>query len=113
MLELTQQTCQDYPKGSPALTETETQSLINQCEGWQANDTNTEIIRDYRFKNYYETISFVNAIAWICHTENHHPDLTVTYNHCIVRFSTHSVSGLSTNDFICAAKANALIKSQS
>ena len=54
--------------------------------------------------NYHETIAFVNALAWICHTEDHHPDLRVTYDHCVVRFSTHSVGGISRNDFICAAK---------
>jgi 4a-hydroxytetrahydrobiopterin dehydratase len=64
--------------------------------------------RSFEFKNYYQTIAFVNALAWIAHTEDHHPDLMVSYNRCIVHFTTHSVSGLSENDFISAAKIDAL-----
>lgn len=60
--------------------------------------------RDYKFANYYETIAFVNAIAWIVHREDHHPDLEVSYNRIGVSFSTHSIGGISINDFICAAK---------
>ncbi len=54
-------------------------------------------------------MAFVNALAWIAHTEDHHPDLQVGYYRCTVRFSTHSVGGISVNDFICAAKADALV----
>ena len=62
----------------------------------------------YRFKNYYETLAFVNALAYMVHREDHHPDLYVGYNRCEVRYSTHSVSGISENDFISAAKADAI-----
>ena len=62
----------------------------------------------YRFKNYYETLAFVNAIAYMVHREDHHPDLQVGYNRCEVRYSTHSVNGISENDFISAAKADAI-----
>lgn len=67
-----------------------------------------QIVKLYRFNNYYETIAFVNALAWIAHREDHHPDLSVHYNRCRVAFSTHSVQGISLNDFICAAKITAL-----
>jgi 4a-hydroxytetrahydrobiopterin dehydratase len=67
-----------------------------------------ELFKQFDFKNYYQTMAFVNALAWISHAEDHHPDLTVKYNACIVRYSTHSVGGLTENDFICAAKANQL-----
>ena len=70
---------------------------------------NGAIEKTFTFKNYHETMAFVNALAWIAHTEDHHPDLVVTYNRCIVRFTTHSVGGISINDFICAAKADALL----
>lgn len=63
-----------------------------------------QIVKLYRFNNYYETIAFVNALAWIAHQQDHHPDLSVHYNRCRVAFSTHSVHGISLNDFICAAK---------
>ena len=75
--------------------------------GWQLRDGAIE--KTCSFKNYHETIAFVNALAWISHTEDHHPDLTVSFNRCVVRFSTHSVGGVSINDFICAAKADALV----
>jgi 4a-hydroxytetrahydrobiopterin dehydratase len=64
--------------------------------------------RQFAFKNYYSTMSFVNALAWVVHTQDHHPELAVTYNKCLVKFNTHSVNGISVNDFICAAKADAL-----
>ena len=66
------------------------------------------IAREYRFADYYQTIAFVNALAFVVHREDHHPDLVVSYNRCRVSFNTHSVGGLSLNDFICAAKADAL-----
>jgi 4a-hydroxytetrahydrobiopterin dehydratase len=75
---------------------------------WQWADGALE--RTFEFKNYHETLAFVNALAWICHHEDHHPTLTVTYNRCVVRFDTHSIGGVSVNDFICAAKANALFR---
>lgn len=64
--------------------------------------------REYSFANYYETLAFVNALAFMVHREDHHPDLLISYNRCEVRFNTHSVGGISENDFICAAKAEAI-----
>jgi 4a-hydroxytetrahydrobiopterin dehydratase len=64
------------------------------------------IERQYSFKNYYETIAFVNALAWELHTQDHHPEMKVSYSKCLVKFNTHSVNGISINDFICAAKAD-------
>jgi 4a-hydroxytetrahydrobiopterin dehydratase len=75
---------------------------------WQLDESAKEISRSFAFKNYYQTIAFVNALAWIAHQEDHHPDLQVGYNRVQVRFSTHSIGGLSQNDFICAAKIDAL-----
>jgi len=64
--------------------------------------------REFRFGNYYETLAFVNALAYIVHREDHHPDLAVSYDRCQVRFSTHSAGGVTDNDFICAAKTDAV-----
>lgn len=64
--------------------------------------------RTYRFADYFETIAFVNALAWMVHREDHHPDLRVGYDRCEVRFRTHSAGGITENDFICAAKADAI-----
>lgn len=80
---------------------------LAQVSGWHLNDGAIE--KTYAFKNYHETIGFVNALAWICNTEDHHPELAVSFDRCVVRFSTHAVNGISVNDFICAAKADALI----
>ncbi len=79
---------------------------MQQLEGWQRYDR--LISKTYHFKDYYQTIAFVNAVAWLSHREDHHPDLAVSYNKCQVEYSTHSVHGLSENDFICAAKVDAL-----
>ena len=74
------------------------------------NDAAVELSRTFKFKNYYETMAFVNGLALVSHREDHHPELIVNYNKCEVRYDTHSVGGLTENDFICAAKADALLK---
>ena len=96
------------PRAGAALDRAEAERLLREIPGWALNDSASEIARIYAFGNYYETLAFVNAQAWVAHREDHHPDLEVGYNRCRVRFSTHSVHGLSENDFICAAKINAL-----
>ncbi|MES2889567.1 MAG: 4a-hydroxytetrahydrobiopterin dehydratase [Pseudomonadota bacterium] len=96
--------------GVPPMSEAQVQAHLAaspEMAGWQWAQGSLE--RVYAFKNYHETLAFVNALAWICHQEDHHPTLTVTYNRCTVRFDTHSIGGISVNDFICAAKANALL----
>ncbi len=96
-------------KGSPALDKTTAKQLLTLLHGdWSITANGNAIQRSFKFKNYYETLAFVNAMAWIIHREDHHPDLDVGYNSCVVTFSTHSVDGLSDNDFICAAKIDAL-----
>ncbi len=94
--------------GGMALPRAEATALLAEIPGWKLNDAASEISCEFRFRNYHDTIAFVNALAWIVHREDHHPDLEVSYNRCRVRFSTHSVKGLSENDFICAAKIDAL-----
>lgn len=96
-------------EGQPAMSAAETQEQLAVLPRWQQVEGALE--RCYRFADYYETISFVNALAWIMHREDHHPDLHVSYNRCTVRFNTHSVGGISVNDFICAAKADAVFAS--
>lgn len=78
------------------------------AKDWIVSQNQKQISRDFRFKNYYQTISFVNAIAWMANLENHHPDLEVGFNHCLVHYTTHALNGLSHNDFICAAKVDKL-----
>ena len=78
-----------------------------QALGWRLIDGALE--KTYTFKNYHETIGFVNALAYISNFENHHPDLAVSYSKCTVRFNTHDVNGISVSDFFCASKADALL----
>ncbi|MEP7056701.1 MAG: 4a-hydroxytetrahydrobiopterin dehydratase [Caldimonas sp.] len=90
-----------------AMSDNEIRDHLAQLSGWHLGGDAIE--KTFAFKNYLETIAFVNALAWICHTEDHHPELRVTFDRCVARFSTHSVSGISRNDFICATKADALV----
>jgi 4a-hydroxytetrahydrobiopterin dehydratase len=112
MEDLTLKHCKPCEGGVPPLTAEQAKDMLAEVKDWQLNDSNDEISREYRFKNYYQTMAFVNALAWISHQEDHHPDLEVSYNRCRVRYSTHAIGGLSENDFICAAKADALIETQ-
>lgn len=75
---------------------------------WSVNLESGELSRSFGFGNYYQTIAFVNALAWMAHREDHHPDLEVSYKRCVVHYTTHSVGGLSENDFICAARLDSL-----
>lgn len=98
--------CKPCEGGVPALSGNEASALLKQLEGWQLTEKN--ISKSYTFKNYYQTMAFVNAAAWISHREDHHPDITIGYNQCRVEYTTHAVNGLSENDFICAAKIDKL-----
>lgn len=109
MSDLTTKHCKVCEGGTPPLSAEQAHDLLSQVTGWSLNETGAEISRTFPFKNYYQTIAFVNALAWIAHQEDHHPDLEVSYNKCRVRYSTHAVKGLTENDFICAAKINALV----
>jgi 4a-hydroxytetrahydrobiopterin dehydratase len=109
MTKLTEKTCVPCEGGVPALTPAEARKLLAQLEpGWKLDESSTEIAREYSFKDFYRTMAFVNAVAFIANREDHHPDLEVGYNRCRVRYSTHAIRGLSENDFICAAKIDAL-----
>lgn len=101
--------CQACEGSVLPLTRQEAEKLLKKIEGWQLNNDATMIENSFAFKNYYHTMAFVNALAYISHIENHHPDLEVSYNRCVVRYTTHAIKGLSENDFICAAKTNSLM----
>jgi len=109
MSELLQKKCLACEGGIPALSPEQAQDLLKQLPHWELKEENRALLRHFQFKNFYRTMAFVNAIAWLAHQENHHPDLEVGYNYCRVRYSTHALNGLSENDFICAAKVSALL----
>ena len=91
------------------LTEASIRELMPQLPGWSLVEGWHALAKTFRFADYYRTIAFVNALAHVANREDHHPDLSVHYDRCEVRWSTHDVGGLSENDFICAAKTDALV----
>jgi len=94
-----------------ALTATEIVTRLAAAPGWKLTGDGEDVAieKTFTFANYYETISFVNAVAFVANAQDHHPDLSVHYNRCVVRFNTHDVKGLSETDFECAAQVDALI----
>lgn len=76
---------------------------------WRLVNEGKALEAEFSFRNYYQTTAFVNAVAWIAHAENHHPDIRFGYKTCTVGYWTHAIGGLSENDFICAAKVDALL----
>jgi 4a-hydroxytetrahydrobiopterin dehydratase len=94
-----------------ALTGPEIVTRLNCALGWKLTGDGPDVAieKTYTFANYYETISFVNAVAFIAHAQDHHPELSVHYNRCSVRFNTHDVKGLSETDFECATQVDALL----
>lgn len=92
------------------LNETQVAALLTEVPGWEvAQEGGGELVRVFAFRNYYESMAFVNATAWISNGEDHHPDIELGYNRVKMRYSTHSAGGLTENDFICAAKVDALL----
>lgn len=110
MTSLIDQHCTPLQKGTPALSAEEIAMLRKQLHPeWMVDEDQQQIHRDCRFENFHETMAFVNAVAWVAHRQEHHPDMEVGYKHCLVRYSTHAIGGLSQNDFICAARIDALL----
>ena len=109
MTELAAKKCVPCKGGVPPLTAAEAAALLRELHGdWKVAEDSKSLKRSYKFKDFYRTMSFVNAVAYIANTEDHHPDLQVGYDYCRVVFATHSIGGLSQNDFICAAKLDRL-----
>jgi 4a-hydroxytetrahydrobiopterin dehydratase len=105
-IDLAKSKCKPCEGGVSPLSTDEITKLLKQLKDWE--HTGGVIAKTYAFKNYYQAMAFVNAAAWISHREDHHPDITVGYNQCRVSYVTHAIKGLSENDFICAAKLDAL-----
>jgi 4a-hydroxytetrahydrobiopterin dehydratase len=106
MNDLAKQRCKPCEGGVAPLTLAQAQPMLKSLQAWTIEEG--RLVKVYPFTNYYHTMAFVNALAWISHREDHHPDLTVSYNKCRVEYYTHAIGGLSENDFICAAKCDAL-----
>jgi 4a-hydroxytetrahydrobiopterin dehydratase len=107
---LSNKRCESCEGIGAALTPEQITNIMPQLDkGWQVDKQYKIIRKSFSFSDFYQTMAFVNAIAWIANNENHHPDLEVGYNYCHVSFMTHALNGLSHNDFICAAKVDTLI----
>ncbi len=109
MSELTQRKCKPCEGGTSPMSADEVKQHLAMIDNeWQVDEDGKQISRAFKFRNYYHTTAFVNAVAWVAHREDHHPDITFGYNQATVVYSTHAIGGLSENDFICAAKIDAL-----
>lgn len=110
MTELADKHCVPCEGGVQPLTREEAERYLKKiAPDWHLNADAKQIHKDFKFKGFNATMGFVNAVAWIANQEGHHPDLEVGYNHCLVRYSTHAIGGLSENDYICAAKIDKLL----
>jgi 4a-hydroxytetrahydrobiopterin dehydratase len=103
--------CRPCEGATDPLSTGETERLLGEVTGWSLDPPGRSISRLFGFKDFYETIAFVNRVAWIANQQDHHPELEVSYQSCRVRYSTHAIRGLSENDFICAARVNAIFGS--
>lgn len=98
--------CLPCEGGVSALTPDAARQMLDRLKGWSL--VNGVLEKTYAFRNHHEAMAFVNALAWISHREDHHPEVVLGYKDCQVRYWTHALGGLSENDFICAAKVDAL-----
>lgn len=108
MSDLASKRCVPCEGGALPCNDAQASELLASLKGWLIeNDT---LVKVYPFRDFHQTMAFVNALAWISHREDHHPELIVGYNKCRVEYSTHAIGGLTENDFICAAKCDALFR---
>ena len=107
-MELSKKRCIPCEGNVPPLTRPEAETLLAELQGWKLDDDAREIKKQYTFKDFDETMKFVNEIAKIAEEEAHHPDLDVSYGKLGVELTTHAIGGLSQNDFILAAKIDSI-----
>lgn len=110
--DLRQRHCKPCEGGVDPLGAKSTALMLEQIPGWNVGDDSSSIHRRFAFRNFHEVMAFVNAMAWVAHTQDHHPDFTAGYNYCELTYTTHAIGGLSENDFICAARISALLDDQ-
>ena len=108
MTTLASKRCVALPKGTPALTAERVRQLLAEVPAWSVDEKRAELRREFKFENYAQTVAFANAVGFLAERQDHHPDLTVSWGRCAVCYSTHSVGGLSENDFVLAAKIDHL-----
>ncbi len=109
-MKLTEQNCRPVKAGTTPLGKKEAEDLLSQIPAWTLGEG--EIIREYKFADFRRAIDFVNEVAAIANTEDHHPDILISYNKVRIILSTHKIVGLSLNDFIVAAKIDLALESR-
>ncbi|MGM0562787.1 MAG: 4a-hydroxytetrahydrobiopterin dehydratase [Pseudomonadota bacterium] len=102
MSNLVERHCAAKPSAEDLLDKRQRDQMAAEIPQWSVGEE--QLVREFGFADFHQTMAFVNALAWIAHREDHHPDLEVGYNRCLVQFTSHSAGGLTNNDFICAAK---------
>lgn len=107
---LSAQHCQPRKGSKDALDTAQATELLQQLPGWGHSADGKAIVKDFRFDDFRHTLGFINAVGFMANHEDHHPDLEAGYGHCQLTWSTHDVGGLSLNDFICAARVEALLE---
>jgi 4a-hydroxytetrahydrobiopterin dehydratase len=107
---LASQHCKPLKGKEHALDTARVGELLAGLPGWQPSADGKAIIKDFKFRDFHHTLGFINAVGFMANQEDHHPDLEAGYGHCQVLWSTHDVGGLSLNDFICAARVEALLE---
>ncbi|MES2503995.1 MAG: 4a-hydroxytetrahydrobiopterin dehydratase [Myxococcota bacterium] len=100
--------CKPCEGGVSPMSLKDASTRVQQLKGWSLSLEGDNISKFWLFKNHYQVMAFINAIAFISHREGHHPDITFGYNSARVIYTTHAVKGLSENDFICASYIDAL-----
>ncbi|MDG2539897.1 4a-hydroxytetrahydrobiopterin dehydratase [Dyella jiangningensis] len=107
---LASQHCTPRKGKEHALDAAKVAELLAALPGWQTTEDGKAIVKDFKFRDFHHTLGFINAVGFMANQEDHHPDLEAGYGHCQVLWSTHDVGGLSLNDFICAARVEALLE---
>ena len=108
-MDLSEKRCVPCRSGIPPLGSEEAEKLISKVSGWTLEEEKKGILREFRFRNFAEAMRFALQVGEIAEAEGHHPDLSVGWGYCTVRFRTHAIRGLHENDFIMAAKVNRLL----
>ena len=101
-MDLALKSCRPYEGGEPTLPDKQVQALLLILDGWSRFENSIQ--KQFQFKDFSQSIAFVNLVAAIAESEDHHPDITVRWNHVTMSLTTHAIGGLSENDFIIAAK---------
>lgn len=108
MTDFSQKHCVPCEGGVPKLVKAQADAFLKDVPGWSLSEDSTKIVKKWKLKNFKEAIAFVNRVAEIANAEDHHPDIIINYNRVTLTLWTHAIGGLSENDFIVAAKIEAL-----